>query len=63
MARSIVVPPGSAKDCKSCLPELVIHMAEILKHNVDEVVANEGSRKSVPVTIVTGFLGSGKTLC
>ena len=36
-------------------------MAEILKHNVDEVVANEGSRKSVPVTIVTGFLGSGKT--
>ena len=36
-------------------------MAEILKNSVDEVIAEEGSRKSVPVTIVTGFLGSGKT--
>ena len=36
-------------------------MAEILKNNADEVTAKEGSRKSVPVTIVTGFLGSGKT--
>ena len=56
-----MVPTRSASDCKSSLPELVIGMAEILKNNVDEVIANEGSRKSVPVTIVTGFLGSGKT--
>lgn len=32
-----------------------------MKNSVDKAITEEGSRKSVPVTIVTGFLGSGKT--